>query len=167
MVVGQHPVAQKMNLTSGRVNMHIRKAQPLDLDAIKTIADKHKTELGFIRRPTLEKSILLDEIFVAIDEESQAIIGFVHYHHRRDKQVTLYNIAVIQAFRSSGVATQLISALVEEAKARQLDYILLKCPEELEANKFYARYGFSAMPQEKGKHRALNIWRLDLNHPRG
>lgn len=144
--------------------MHIRKAQLLDLDAIKMIADKHKTELGFIRRPTLEKSILLDEIFVAIDAESQTIVGFVHYHYRQDKQVTLYNLAVIQAFRSSGVATQLISALVEEAKAHQLDYILLKCPEELSANQFYERYGFLAMSQEKGKNRPLNIWKFDLNH---
>jgi len=144
--------------------MIIRKAQHTDLDAIKAIADAHKTELGFIRRPTLEKSIQINEILVAIDENNQAIVGFVHYHHRKDKQVTLYNIVVISSFRLSGIATQLISALVNEAKFRQSEYILLKCPEELTANQFYECYGFWAMPQEKGKHRALNIWRFDINH---
>jgi len=142
--------------------MIIRKAQHTDLDAIKAIADAHKTELGFIRRPTLEKSIQINEILVAIDENNQAIVGFVHYHHRKDKQVTLYNIVVVSNFRLSGIATQLISELVNEAKFCQSEYILLKCPEELTANQFYERYGFSAMPQEKGKHRPLNIWKLDL-----
>jgi|SRR5690554_5481982 N-acetylglutamate synthase-like GNAT family acetyltransferase len=149
-------------MTSGTINVLIRKAQKTDIDSIKEIADAHKNELGFVRRPTIEKSINANEIFVAVQITNQSIVGFVHYHHRKDGQTTLYNIVVITSFRLSGIATKLVSALENEARSQQSTRIVLKCPVELRANEFYGQYGFSLATRENGKHRPLNIWRLNL-----
>lgn len=149
-------------MTSGKVSITVRKAHQGDLDYVKTIADAHKNELGFLRRAAIEKSIDENEIFVAIDTLSEGIVGFVHYHHRKDGQTTLYNVAVDPSFRLLKIATQLMSALIDEARSRQSTRILLKCPEELPSNNFYKHYGFYLATQEDGKHRALNIWHLTL-----
>jgi N-acetylglutamate synthase-like GNAT family acetyltransferase len=145
-------------LTSG-VNS-IRKATPPDLDSIKQIADAHRQELGFIRRPTLQAAINRQEIFVA-DKDGQ-IIGFVEYHHRRDEQTTLYNIVVQPNCRGQGVGRGLAEALITEAKSLNKAFIRLKCPAELESNQFYEALNFQLHETEAGKHRPLNVWQFSL-----
>jgi len=79
-----------------------------DLDAIKQIADAHRRELGFVRRPTLLAAINRQEIFIA--KHNAQIIGFVEYHHRRDNQTTLYNIVVKADYRTQGVGRALVES---------------------------------------------------------
>lgn len=138
----------------------ITKATPVDIDAIKRIADAHRNELGFLRRPSLLEAINRSEMFVA--RKNGNIVGFVEYRHRRDTQTTLYNIAVDPEYRGEGVGRVLVQALVKEAKERNKDYILLKCPEDLPANQFYLALGFHLYETEAGKKRRLKIWRWIL-----
>lgn len=140
--------------------MRVRKARLEDLDAVKTIADANKTELGFVLRPSLTHSILRQEVFVAENELN--IIGFVEFHHRKDNQTTLYHIAVAIEARRRKIGGTLLDALCEEAKSLNKSHIQLKCPQELTANIFYERYGFSLVGIEHGKKRDLNIWRYCL-----
>ncbi len=134
------------------------RALPEHLDSIKSIADGHKPELGFVRRPTLAKAITDGEVLIA--ELSGALAGFAHYHHRRDAQTTLYNIVVAERFRHRGIGAALMAEVHSEARALGKEYVLLKCPAELDANGFYCRLGFSLAYMEKGKHRPLNVWTL-------
>lgn len=149
-------------MTSGTTNIDIRKAEEVDIDGIKAIADAHKNEIGFVRRPTLEKSIESSELLVAVELIEQSIVGFVHYHHRKDGQTTLYNIAVIGPYRGQGIGTRLISELQHEARSSQSLHIMLKCPTDLAANGFYEKAGFTLVSTENGKHRPLNIWQREL-----
>ena len=153
-------------MTSGNSSaFSVRKATSGDLDAIKRLADRHKAELGFVLRPALAKAIADRELFVA-EVPQGPIVGFVHYHHRRDQQTTLYHIVVNEDFRGIGVGQTLIHALSKEAARRGKTVILLKCPQNLSANRFYQKLGFTLSVVEKGKHRPLNVWALSVRETR-
>ncbi|MBC8263372.1 MAG: GNAT family N-acetyltransferase [Anaerolineales bacterium] len=142
-------------------SLMIRKAIPADLDIVKGLADAHKNELGFVLRPALASSIDRGEVIVA--ENSRGIVGFVEYHHRQDEQTTLYHIAVAPQHRRQGIGQRLVNALVYDAGEHNQRFVLLKCPADLEANKFYERLGFSHVDTQPGKQRELSIWRLPLS----
>lgn len=148
-------------MTSGTNRILVRKASEKDLDVVKTIADMHRHELGFVLRPALAKSITRQEVLLA--ENSVGVIGFVEYHHRMDDQTTLYHIAVNSAYRREGIGRALIDALISEARSLGKRKILLKCPIDLPVHGFYARLGFQSLRQAEGKSRSLTIWALILS----
>ena len=150
-----------MNMTSGS-KFSIRQARVSELDFIKAIVDKNKTELGFVTRPALQFSIQRSELYLAVDTSTKTVIGLVHYRHREDKQTTLYSIVVEQNFRGRGIGKRLVRTLSQQARKRGQTHILLRCPQELPANDFYRAYGFQCTLVEPGKKRALNVWRLGL-----
>lgn len=135
-----------------------------DLDEIKALCDGNRVELGFVMRPSLESAIKAEEILVAHDFEAsrETCVGFVHYHHRRDEQTTLYHIAVCKSAQGHGIGRALILALCSESRNRSKAFIQLKCPEPLSANQFYAKLGFAKVSIEPGKFRPLCIWRMQL-----
>lgn len=143
-------------MTSG-ASYHIQAATANDLDAIKSLADQHKKELGFIVRGAIARSIELHEVLIA-KNSCGGILGFAQYHHRRDKQTTLYNIVVESDARNQGIGRALITAMCDDARQHQQGFILLKCPLELPANAFYASLGFTKQATDAGKHRPLDIW---------
>jgi N-acetylglutamate synthase-like GNAT family acetyltransferase len=149
-------------MTSGD-NSHyvIRKAQLKDLKAIKKLADQHKNELGFVLRPSLEKSIKAKEVFVATTVRGR-VIGFVDYHHRRDVQTTLYHIAVAATKRRRGIGRALVEALLHEAQVARKEFVLLKCPHGLAANEFYYKCKFVLTASENGRKRQLDVWKFAL-----
>ena len=140
--------------------IEIRKAVLGDLGAIKGLADAHRTELGFVRRPALEESIRRKEVLIA--ETDTGVIGFVEYHHRRDPQTTLYHIAVTADQRRQGVGARLLEALRSEAENLGKEIIRLKCPDGLPSQGFYARVGFVQEGKTEGKARPLTLWALPL-----
>ncbi len=149
-------------MTSGTPeSFTLRQATPADLDTIKSLADAHRHELGFVIRPALARSIERSELIVATN--STSLIAFVEYHHRRDAQTTLYHIVVAPDYRRQGIGRRLIERLADEARAAGKEVIALKCPAALPANGFYARTGWSLAGSEPGKHRSLNLWQLTLD----
>jgi GNAT superfamily N-acetyltransferase len=139
----------------------IRKAVLTDLDILKSLADAHRHELGFVVRPALVRSIERGELIVATNSTDP--IAFVEYHHRRDAQTTLYRIVVAPDYRRQGIGRWLIERLADEARAAGKEIIALKCPATLPANDFYARTGWSLAGSEPGKRRPLNLWQLPLD----
>jgi N-acetylglutamate synthase-like GNAT family acetyltransferase len=146
-------------LTSGS-KVKIRHAVAEDIDAIKELADAHRHELGFLRRPALLEAIQRQELLVA--QNSKDILGFVEYRHRRDQQTTLYNVVVHPDHLRQGIGRDLVFALEKEAQQKEKFWILLKCPEDLPANNFYQHIGYKKVSIEQGKSRQLNIWRKTL-----
>lgn len=145
-------------MISGRTEMMVCKATEDDLNVIKLLADAHRQELGFLRRPTLWEAIKRDEIIIALN--GQHVIGFVHYHHRRDLQTTLYSVVVAPTHRLNGIGRSLVCSLKAEAQTLGKQAIVLKCPTELPANDFYLRLGFKLLREETGKQRSLNVWQM-------
>ncbi len=88
------------------------------------------------------------------------LIGFVHFHHRRDQQTTLYHLAVQESGRRHGVGRMLVCTLRDDARQHGKAFIRLKCPEPLSANQFYERVGFVKTGIEPGKLRALCVWEM-------
>ena len=148
-----------MTLTSGN-EIAIRLAQIADIDAIKQLADAHRHELGFLRRPALLEAIERQELLVA--QNRMGIIGFVEYRHHRDQQTTLYNVVVHPDHRGQGTGHKLVLELEKEAQQKDKLWVLLKCPEDLPANSFYERIGYTRIAEERGKSRRLYIWRKTL-----
>lgn len=144
-------------MISGAKQASIRKATAADLDTVKTLADRHKRELGFIIRSALQVSISKGEVFVAIAAPN-VLCGFVHYRHRKDGQTTLYSVVVESNWRGQGIGWQLVEALLTESMHMDKDCVLLRCPADLAANDFYSRCGFVLDRTEKGKQRQLNVW---------
>lgn len=139
----------------------VREALAADISSVKRLFDQHRVELGFVLRPTLEKAVEAREVFVAVAKDQ--ILGAVHFHHRRDKQTTLYHIAVSNSKHRKGIGTALIKALGEVCVVREQTHILLKCPADLAANQFYARLGFQRERTESGKRRALHVWVMECD----
>jgi len=161
MVAAVLPRPRRSTLTSGVTEkLVIRRAGLADLDAIKSIADAHRHELGFVLRPALVRSIAHEEVLAA--EHSQELIGFVEYHHRQDRQTTVYHIAVVPNYRQQGVGRALIENLYKEVLAHGKQTVQLKCPADLPAQGFYARLGFRISGKETGKSRPLVVWILQL-----
>ena len=122
------------------------------------MVNEHKNELGFVRKVTLDASLRQNEIFVA--ESDGKIVGFLHYHHRRDLQTTLYHVVVSLQQRRQGIGTLLLKSLIKESRSRNKRWIVLKCPVNSPANHFYHQIGFYHWRIEPGKRRALNVWKL-------
>lgn len=146
-------------MTSGS-EITVRSGEAEDIEGIKWLADTHKHELGFLRRPALLEAIQRKELLVA--QNGTNLIGFVEYRHRRDLQTTLYNIVVHPNYRNQGMGRSLVAALERDALQKGKTLIVLKCPEDLSANFFYERIGFSKVNVEPGKSRRLNIWQKNL-----
>lgn len=119
-----------------------------DIDVIKKLADSHKKELGFILRPALLESIQKNEVLVAkIDDQ---IIGFMHWHKRKDGWSTRYHLCVQKDSRGKGIGKMLVDKVPKPNKGR--------CPIDNESNKFFRKIGAKFRGTESGKKRRLNVW---------
>lgn len=149
-----------MPSTSGN-KLAVRQANLANLEAVKRLADAHRHELGFVLLPSLREQIEKGEMLVAIREDG--LIGFVDYHRRKDRQLTLYHIAVAQENQRQGVGQALMDELVTVARDLGCSQIALKCPTDLGANEFYEQYGFTLAETLNGRLRPLNVWIMPLN----
>src|SRR5690606_10426090 len=104
MAEAQAQAVPRMIMTSGDNKLSFRKGELKDLDQSKQLVDQHKTELGFVIRGALLKSIESSELLVTIDDDD-CLVGFVQYRHRLDGQTTLYNIVVNKANRDRGIGS--------------------------------------------------------------
>lgn len=82
--------------------------------------------------------------------------GFLHFHHRRDGQITIKEIISTRP----GAGSEMLERLKRTPKATS---IFAKCPAWLESNQWYARRGFVLEGTETTRTgRTLNLWRLQL-----
>lgn len=147
-------------------------ARSEDVDGVKRLADLHRRTIGFVVRAALEESLRLEALWVARGEPGcggaarvvdggEAVVGFVQVHRRRDGQTTLHLIAVDPARRGEAIGTALLDAAFADSRARGMRGILLRCPQELPANRFYEQQGFRLRGVEPGKRRPLCLWWRD------
>lgn len=148
-------------MISGNNRIDIRKATTEDLDAIKSLADAHRHELGFVRHPALSKAIERQEVLVA--NNGQILVGFVEYRHRQDTQTTLYHVVIKPEYRRRGIGRALLNVLKAESEAKGKSNIYLKCPEDLPARHFYKKIGYQLVNKESDRSRPLLVWQLPLS----
>jgi hypothetical protein len=110
---------------------------------------RHRAEVGFVLRKSLERASARDELFT-----THASAAYVW--HRRDGQTTLHAIVSEEA----GHGSRLLQLIVSDSRARGQTSLLARCPEGLAANDWYARRDFVLARVEPGKLRPLNVWVL-------
>jgi ribosomal protein S18 acetylase RimI-like enzyme len=141
--------------------MQIRYLTSADTSAAKLVADANRDTLGFLPRKKLEEAAEQKRCFVAVDDE--AIVGFVIFRHRKiDDQTTLSDICVDVKCRRQRIGASLVERLIADCEERKRAFILLKCPEDLDANLFYERLGFKPQNVEPGKSRRLKVWLMPI-----
>lgn len=141
--------------------MPVRLASSNDIPACKAIADAHRNELGFIVAASFVDSVRREQLLVA--EKAGSIVGFVRFNHRiQGNETALYDICVAKSAQRQGVGRLLVEALRDSSYSRGRRSIVLRCPENLPANAFYARLGFQSITVEAGRRRPLVLWRLTL-----
>lgn len=128
----------------------IRLATTGDYTSIKKICNQNREWLPFVMRVAIEESIGRGEVMVA--EEDGKVIGFIHFHKRRDGVTTLHEIGVDMNYQRLGIARSLISRLGKPIK--------LKVVKDNPANEFYQRLGFELIGSVFGRTRELNIYQL-------
>ena len=81
--------------------------------------------------------------------EGERLAGYVGMHRVLDEGY-IANVAVDQAFRRQGLATALLQALLEEARAHKLSFVTLEVRKgNLAAISFYRKLGFQEVGRRK------------------
>lgn len=118
----------------------VRPATLDDLDWVKTMADRHRREIGFVNRAALTAAIDRGELLVSEQ------CGFCHYRTRKDGVAVIYEIVS----ESGGTGKGLLREVPLPVR--------LKCPVDLASNGFYRHMGGTLVAVEDGKRRRLNVW---------
>ncbi len=132
-------------------NMVYRNAKNIDYPDIKRISNQHREYLPFVMRVAIEDSIKRNEVIVC--EKDKRVIGFIHFHKRRDGYTTIHEVGVDRNFLSIGIGKNLIN-MIEKP-------IQLKVTTDNPANDFYKKLGFRFIKEIKGNKRNLNLYILD------
>jgi len=126
-------------------------AREQDIPAIKTVANRYKSELGFVNSAALKTAIAKRETVIAVVRGR--VVGFVNFHTRRDGWSTIYEIAVLPEWRGQRVGAALLASVPRPVQ--------LKCTVDNEAgNAFYAKT-LHLSGREAGRRRELNIWKSE------
>ena len=152
----------RMILPQHQQPITVRLARKSDIESAKRIADQHRLELGFVNIATLRVAQSKGWLLVAAEWEDQrkhdVVVGFANFRIRQDRNATLYEIAVTDAHRYTGIGTRLLSELIRRVHLAGGQYVRLKCPQDLSANQFYQKCGFRHVETEQGKKRRLQVW---------
>ena len=122
----------------------------------KKIASKLPKELGFVNRAALMESFDRNEL-MTIGKKA-----FCHFHLRRDKQLTIYELGVHPENQGEGLGKRVIDQMKVKAKKLGATCLLAKCPVDLKSNGFYLSQGFKKIRVDQGRVRKLNVWVLEI-----
>ncbi len=158
--------SHRMLLPQHQQPITVRLARKEDIAGAKRIADQNRSELGFINIAILRVAQSKGWLLVAAEWEDQRkrdiVIGFANFRIRQDRNATLYEIAIADTHRRTGVGTRLMSELIRRVHLAGGQYVRLKCPEGLSANHFYPKCGFRHVETEQGKKRRLQVWHYHI-----
>lgn len=115
----------------------------------------HRDELGFVNRAQCKEGDL-----VTVKRDGEVVGAALGNHCARKPQTTLYDIAVLPAYRREGIGKQLVRQLGRESPHEK---IVAKCPVDLPANDFYEKTGWERIAREDGKNRPLNVWKYSID----
>ena len=144
----------------------IRLARTEDIEGAKRIADQSRSQLGFVMIAVLKEAQSKGWLLVATEWEERkkrdVVVGFANFRIKTDRNATLYDIAVTDAHRRKRIGARLISELVRRVHLAGGQQVRLKCPEGLDANRFYTKCGFQHVDTEQGKRKRLFVWEYEI-----
>ena len=114
----------------------------------------HRDELGFVNEAQCREKELY-----TVERNGEVVGSAIANHCVRKPQTTLYDIAVKDEWKRSGIGRELINQIARDTPHTQ---IIAKCPAELPANQFYNATGWKHIDTESGKNRKLNVWEYEV-----
>lgn len=127
----------------------IRLASEHDLTDIKRIANQNREFIGFVMKVALMEAIQKKSLLVF--EDQSGVVGFVHYHPRKDGWHTIHELAVTKNLHSKGIGQQLFNSV-------PLPIRLKTTEDNVKALDFYAKNGMTIVGEENGKKRKLTVF---------
>lgn len=119
------------------------------------VFQQHRDELGFVNKAQCEEKDLW-----TVRRDGEVVGAALGNHCVRKPQTTLYELAVLPAYRREGIATELVARMLRDSPHNKL---VAKCPVDLPSNEFYAANGWEQIDTESGKNRSLNVWQKTHN----
>lgn len=119
-------------------------------EGVAGLFQEHREELGFVNVAQCR-----EKTTYAVVENGDVVGAALCNHCVRKPQTTLYDIAVQEDHRHSGVARRLVEWMFDESPH---DVVVAKCPVDLPAVQFYNQMGWELVDVEEGKNRSLTVW---------
>lgn len=127
----------------------IRLAIESDFDSIKKIANQNREFIGFVMKVALKEALSKKSLYVY--EKESVVIGFVHYHPRKDGWNTIHEIAVAKDFQRQGIGENLFDIVPFPIR-------LKTTIDNKNAIKFYEKKLMKLVNIENGKKRKLCVF---------
>jgi len=90
----------------------------------------------------IKEEFLNKEFFIIIAEYNKKIIGAVKYKFINNKDIYLYQLAVLKTHRNKGIGSLLVKETEKIAKKKKCKKILLDFAQEKKLAEFYKELGF-------------------------
>lgn len=103
------------------------------------VAEMNGTIVGILNSAATDKDDLSDE-------ELKQLIG----HDPDGKNLVVFALVVLPEFQKQGIANQMMTRFVEEARTRKKENVLLMCKQHLIA--YYERMGFAHVGLSRSTH---------------
>lgn len=127
----------------------IRLAKEEDLNRIKQIANQNREFIGFVMKVALKESILKNSLLVY--EIDNKVVGFAHFHKRKDGWNTLHELVVDKNYQKQGIGKELYLCIPNPIR-------LKTTVDNINAIKFYELNGMKQVRVEVGKKRELIVF---------
>ena len=133
---------------------------------VRTLADEHRREFGFIPRNAYGDAALREKLWVAVDSVSRDFRGYLYFGGRHPR-MKVFQICVAPGNRSSGIARRIISEFIQYSQRLSCLNITARVLSTLPANRFWRNQGFEIIRQTpgKGEEATLNLYSKDLDGP--
>jgi len=141
------------------VKTRIRKFKINDLDQVLGLAERYASWDATATKADIEGFHSASPEFFFVAEAENKILGFVYGREsnppaealnkwKSRKVASIETLAVDEDFRRQGIATSLLTALLEEFKQEEIDLVTLSVPAvEVAAMKLYGKLGFEPRAQ--------------------
>lgn len=122
---------------------------------IANLFQEHRDELGFVNVAQVREKTTY------VERRDGDVVGAILCNHCVQKtQTTLYDIAVSEEYRRSGIGGSLVESMANDSPH---NVIVAKCPTNLDANKFYQATGWQLSTVERrDEKRDLNVWEYEI-----
>jgi len=141
------------------VKTRIRKFKINDLDQVLGLEERYASWDATATKADIEGFHSASPEFFFVAEAENKILGFVYGREsnppaealnkwKSRKVASIETLAVDEDFRRQGIATSLLTALLEEFKQEEIDLVTLSVPAvEVAAMKLYGKLGFEPRAQ--------------------
>ena len=134
---------------------HTEEVRPY-VQQVRTLADEHRREFGFIPRSAYDDAALREKLWVAVGSVSRDFRGYLYFGGRHPR-MRVFQICVAPGHRSSGIAQRIISEFAQYSQRLHYLNITADVLSTLPANRFWKSQGFEIIRQIPSKREDATI----------